>query len=689
MNKHFLYNIMLATSLVGISACSNDVANNSYTVGEADNEIRFATGVVSGNMTRAITRANYNTESYQFLPLSAGTKVHIKTEGTWEGKSTITHYTQTGTAKALDASKSEIENVGIYWDDYGIGDPANSANRSAGINVYAACVDGKPASAIGTISNWEGLSWTLPADMSTWKDKDLLFSNNNSDEGATNSTGMNKANVGRYKFDTQKEGTACNLELHHAMSKITVNLKAGEGFPIVDGVAKFENDPTVTLSSFNLGGTVNIKTLTATATGNSGTATLAKATTATTNFTATYEGLIFPGNALEASHKAAAKSGGLAKINCDGNIFTIYADEIMTAMNKAEETATDANDGDTEFHSGKNYILNIIVNKTAIKVTATVVDWVNVTAADETPLINVTTSYGQEGTNFGKGFSFLRSTSINDGYTNDATIGYADNKYTMSPQLYWPNHSTHYFFRGVWPLVGALTSLETAETPNTQNTLSSNVTGNAITVKNVPYEEGKYPSDLMLGYPRITTESCPHGNPVAASGICATEGEIRMNFQYVMSQVEVNLHTNDAEGATNKVNFDSNTKVEIVDAYTDGTILLSDGSATMGTNADYTMNRKGASNVAYHDAVIPQGVTTLKFRITVKDPESSTLDSYETVFTISEIEVIEGTNPAAKITDWEPGKHYVYNLLITKTGIKVTATIKDWVTATGGTTIWM
>lgn len=648
-------------------ACSGDADNSTFSVGDADNEIRFATGVVSANTSRAV----YNTGNYKFLPLAAGTKLHIKTEGTWTSKGDITHYTQTGTAEAPvpETSVSAITGVGIYWDDYGTADPSNSANRTAGINVYAACIDGKEASAIGTISNWESLSWNLPADMATWKAKDLLFSNNNSDEGATNSTNINKANVGRYKFDTQKDGTACNLEFHHAMSKITINLKAGKGFPAEGGVVKFASDPSVTLSSVKLSGTVNLKTLVATATGDATTATLVKSAT-TTGYTATYEGLVFPGNSLSAT------TDKVATINCDGNIYNIYAKELMAAMKTAENNAEDY-----AFHSGKNYVLNIIVDKTEIKVTATVTVWVDVTAEEETPLINVTTSYGQEGTNFGKGFSFLRSTSIDTNYANDATVGYADSKYTMTPQLYWPNHSTHYFFRGVWPLIGAATD-------GTQ-TLSSKVSASAITVENGAYAKGKYPSDLMIGYPRTTSENCPHGNTVATSGICATEGEIRMNFQYVMSQVEIKLKTADVVDAANRVIFDENTVVEIVDAYTNGTIQLSNGSATLsGDKADYTMNRKGSSDVNYHDVIIPQNITGLKFRITVRDTDGK-LDKYETVFTINEIEVQEGSNPATKISAWEPGKHYIYNLLITKTGIKVTATIKDWITATGSTSIWM
>lgn len=648
MKKNFLYNILLATSLVGITACSDDVAG-SRSVGESDNEIQFVTGVVSGNMTRA----SYNTENYTFLPLTEGTKLHIKTEGTWKGD--VTHYTQTGTAGAAAGTQSPITGVGIYWDDYGTGDPANTANRATGINVYAACVDGKDASAIGTISNWENLSWTLPADMATWKDKDLLVSNNNSDDAENI---MNKVQSGRYKFDTQKAGTACNLELHHAMSKITVNLKAGKGFPVEGGVAKFEKTPSVTLQSVKLGGTVNIKTMTATASGSATTASLVAATTPATGYTTTMEGLVFPGNTLSATTDV------LAKIDCDGNIFNIYAEELMKAMSDA--------DADYVFHSGKNYVLNITVDKTDIMVTATVVDWIDVKAADETPLINVTTSYGQEGNNFGKGFSFLRSTTIDNGYAQDAKITYTDGTYAMTPQLYWPNHSTHYFFRGVWPLIGE------------DGTPEGKVSASAITVANVAYSQGTYPSDLMIGYPRTTTETCPHGKTVATTGICATEGEIRMNFQYVMSQVEVNLQT--SEGS-DKVIFDEHTAVEIVGAYTAGTILLSDGSATLSTKTDYTMHRKGSSDVAYHDAIIPQDVTALKFRITVTDTDGNQ-DKYETVFTISNIKVIED-EVEKDITAWEPGKHYVYNLVITKTGIKVIATIKDWVTATGGTNIWM
>lgn len=660
--------MILATSLVGITSCSNDVVGDSTCVSE-DNEIRFATGVVSAN-TRAITRANYDTEYYSFLPLSEGTNVHIKTEGAWEGKGDITHYTSTGTAGAATDNVSPIERVGIYWDDYGIGDPTNSVNRTAGVNVYAACVDGKDASAIGTISNWESLSWTLSSDMSAWKDKDLLFSNNNSDNAVNV---MNKDRSGRYKFDTQKGGTACNLELHHAMSKITVNLKAGKGFPVVEGASNFENDPIVTLSSFNLEGEVNIKTLTAIATGTSGTSTLAKAATATTGYTATYEGLVFPGNVLTDTHKATAKSGGIAKINCDGNIFTIYADEIMDAMNTA--------DADYVFHSGKNYILNITVDKTEIKITATVTDWIDVEATPVTPKIEVATSLGDKGVT-GEGFTsfdfYMRKDGTSDNYavyggTATGTKADGSTPWTFTNPIYWPSHDTHYHMRGVYPT-------------------TTTVTDNVIAVANATYNANAFPSNLMIGAPELAANTmCDNADHTAVDmslhGICAREASINLNFRYMLSQVEVHLESTGDDA----VRLD-NAVVEVLNGYTNGSLNIDTRTITPSTKEAYTILHSGTEDAySRHAVVIPQNLTNgdsedLQFRITITNADG-TQDYYYA--TIKDVEVAEGGGAATTITSWEPGKRYVYTLNMKKTKINVTATIKDWITATGGTSIWM
>lgn len=666
MRRNFLYNILLATSLVGMTACSDYVDNETYTVGKADNEIHFATGVVSESASRAASRAVYDTDHYNFLPLKEGTKLHIKTEGTWAGKGTVTHYSKTGTAGAPATDKSPITGVGIYWDDYGIADPANSTNREAGINVYAACIDGKDASAIGEIDNWTSLSWTTqPGSSQSWQDKDLLFSNNNSDEGATNSTNMNKNNVGRYKFATQKDNTDCNLELHHAMSKITVNLKAGNGFTD----AKFASDPTVTLQSVKLNGSVNIKTLTATASGEATTAAIAKSSTTTENYTATYEGLVFPGNSL------SAVTDVLARINCDGNIYNIYADELMAAMKAAEN-----NTEDYEFHSGKNYILNIIVDKTEIKVTATVTDWVTVTAETVTPKINVTTSLGAKDNGTLDAFTSFDFYMRKDGVATyeqkgGNLTGTADGEtpWTFSTPLYWPSHNAHYHMRGVYPS-------------------STTVASNEIAVINSTYNASTAPSCLMVGAPELTedTKMCNNSDHTSVDmsqhGICARDANVNLNFRYMMSQVEVRLTSTDGTMPL------TGAVVEVLNGYTAAKVNIDSRTITdRSTVGNFIIaHSEGENNDYRHAVIVPQSLTNgakdLLFRITITNSDG-TKDYYYA--TIKDIAVSENGGTATTISAWESGKRYVYTLDMKKTGIKVTATLKDWIETTGSTTIWM
>ena len=93
----------------------------------------------------------------------------------------------------------------------------------------------------------------------------------------------------------------------------------------------------------------------------------------------------------------------------------------------------------------------------------------------------------------------------------------------------------------------------------------------------------------------------------------------------------------------------------------------------------------------YRNTIIPQALTNasgnLKFRITIGANVSPT-DAYETVLGIKEIKVTEG-GVLKNITAWEPGKRYIYNLHITKTGISVTATVTDWKTVDASEDIWM
>lgn len=661
--------ITLLAALGFLASCSDDITSPTYTVGEAKDAIVLRAGVReggSGVMTRAVDGRHD-----KHTPFAAGNEMTLQINGTWTGKGTITQETTGTTIAEVDDSKHNgVETDPLrFWNDYGVADPANTAGREEGLTIYGAAVNdaGEPAP---TVSDWESLTWDLPTDQKAgWTAKDLLTSNNISAGGD-----------GTYKFEDFL-GTSGNtpsniLEFTHAMSKVTVVLTAGAGFP--DG--QFKKNVSVTLKQFKNEGNVNIVTKTSTAGAAENDIQMHLDAGGINNTTATFDALVYPGNEF-------VDATDILELNADGNAFTVSA----AKLNKAIKDAIDAHATtgyplgtsdlsaepkvyDTQLVQGWNYKLLITVNKTGITTIATIVDWGEVTAAEEAPKIRITDSFGQTGTAFEHDFDFFRSLQIDQAYSKDAYVEYNAGNYIFHNQLYWPDHSTHYFFRGVYPRVQ--TAAETGWIP-TANVASSTSSAATIAVQNVAYVQDTYPSDLAIGYPRTTTDQCTaHSKTVATQGICATEGTIRMNFEYVMSQVEVKLTSATGDG---HVNIDENTVIKIVGGYTAGNISMQDGSAACtGAIGDYTM--QGGTALDRLDAIVPQTLGDMKFVIIVKNGEDN-YDNYEA--RIASIKV--GGND---ITAWEPGKKYVYTLEIQKTAIKTTATIKDWVTVNATENIW-
>ncbi|MDY4881883.1 MAG: fimbrillin family protein, partial [Muribaculaceae bacterium] len=236
--------------------------------------------------------------------------------------------------------------------------------------------------------------------------------------------------------------------------------------------------------------------------------------------------------------------------------------------------------------------------------------------------------------------------------------------------LYWPNHTTHYFFRGVYPC-------------NTTVTDGDGTT--YIQAENGAFGKSTTYYNLMIGAPEIAPNTMcdnPDHTPVDMStkGICARTGKINLNFRYMMAQVEVKLTTTTGD---DKVILNNNTTVELVKTIKSRPIYL--GTRSIGdellTRETYRMTQQTADVKVFHDAIVPQSLPDeVQLKITVKDGTKS--DVYYAV--VNKIKV-GGSN----ITNWEAGKHYVYTLNIKKTGISVTATITDWTTAEGSDDIWL
>lgn len=716
-----LKTIIFATALTALAACSDDVATGRYSVGDEDNLVRLSTGVQSAPSAAMQSRADVSAATH--YALATGTALNLYVEGDWAimgrqiTKTPI--YKADETSTVINPISYQKDGV-LYWDDFGTADPNNkdasdNLNRNKGLGILAVAIDGITNTTVvnlGNLIHWD--TFTVDCDLTTntgtfefggkkFLKKDIIIANN---LYHTSETTPQK----RYTFDEQKNIKAnpiednkkeARLDFKHVLSKITFNVTAGDGF---NGIFLYE--PNITLTRNKTGetnsewcykkGTIDIKTATAKHNGTLGTVELNSISKSGSTYTES--AVIYPNSDF------GSDTDIIARISADFNIYYVTAAQIRDAIDALG--ASHEHYGSYKTKPGYHYIFNVTLNKTDIVVTATITDWNTVTADPVEPKIVVSANVGDkdnteqtlsefrfyrnEGVNvplFGSSDPVPTApTTKNVTYTaladakNPATGSVADGEKkwdfyqtgTSTPtQLYWPSHTMHYFFRGVYP----------KETPVADGESSY------IVVNNDQYNASKFPSNLMIGAPEIaddTKTKCnnPDHTPVDMSkyGICARTGSINLNFRYMMSQVEVDLKTTTGD---DKVNVAANTVVEIIGCYNAGNVFLGTREVKQTTKADYTLATvTGTGNeLKRRSAIVPQPLEGLKFKVTVTN-DNGTEDVYYS--TIKDIRVENET-----ITEWESGYHYKYTLTLKKTGISVTATITDWIPASGSDNVWM
>ena len=672
---------LIASFVLGLCSCTNEDMGDSFDR-TADGAIGFTVGVESTPNRRAITRAGETPAIPTYYAMKAGTQVRLKVDGKWTGK-TPDAISQKTTCKT-DASDTEVNALSftdsemLYWDDYGAGDPANATNTANGVNVLGVAVDGMTeAPAVATDAEWESLSWPVVTDGKNVLNGDIIVSNN----------------LTNYTFAKRNDDVAKKMVFVHPLSKITFNLKAGAGFTkgtVGATTNKFEKDPTLWLSNSTTlagvetasndyaltTGTVSIKNANATSDGTK--AKLVAGTTSTTDadITVVKQAVVYPGTQLGASDDDV-----IAVLNADDNIYFIKAAEMHAAI-----TATG---GHTDFKTlaGHNYIINITVNKTGLVLTATVTNWVDVNSQEVHPVINVSAGVGT-GSGIPSGFNnfaFYRSENIEKEYTKAATpVVNTDGSldWSSTTTLYWSSHYQHYHFRGIYPSTTDITTDDGRQ---------------CVAVTNGNYDASTFPSNFVMGMPEIATGTMC-GNPdhtqvdMSIHGICAREAAIKLNFRYMMSQVEVVLTTS-AEGAHDHVDL-SHVEVQLVNVYNSGNILLKDRSAVVTGDAGYyTLKNVNTTDHKYLGVIVPQtltyttagAATNLRIKITVTNSDATKDIYYADVNPILKKGTTELVAPNGK---WESGTHYVYNLKVTKTEIKATASLTDWNTVEAEDDVW-
>ena len=706
--------------------------------------IELSAGIVEGNAkatTRAGAEDNHDTPGHQTF--SDNTKIALRVSGTWTEHTPSPEIVETTTA-SLNGVAEETGNRHnklssspvLYWEDYGSSDIANMGTgkgREEGLTIYGAAVDGVasvPSGLIsgttidGTIGKWTALSWTLDANQSSgFSAKDLLISNNISgDNGATYET-----DYGRYLFEKRNLGKL--LEFKHAMSKITVNLKAGAGFtgsgfteetPVVYLTGN-EGDPSDASAWTYTTGTVDITTGGITESGQKF-ITMSQAETPNDGYDITKEALVMPGSLFGKPTGTAPNLvyPVIVRIKVDGNIYYVTSEKIRKAIDPTNYNNPSSTNFETE--AGKNYVINIIVNQTGISVTATVASWTDISADNVAPVINLVGQLGGSASNWeaDKSFSFYRSTALNEGYSSipallvnscyreESVLNFTNSSQTwsMSPVLYWPNHNTHYQFRAVWPQTVTTADDGNFTDPRVVSGVNSVAGLQIIKVKNVAYSGGTFPSDLMIARPNVENSNGNCGSKESnavhpkknlyTEGICARTGSIDLTFNYMMSKVGVNLSTKENSSDPDYVNL-TNAKVEIVNVYNNGDVILGNRTVNCGNYSknSYTLD-VGASANNRLSAIVPQTFTyssalasgNTKLRITIyNNGDTNSIDDiYEA--DLKTIPVQEGSSPAAAVDGWESGKYYVYNLRLTKTKVQVTASLTPWTEVTATQDIW-
>lgn len=628
--RHYLYIV----SLVALSACNSEELNTSDTT---DGEIHLSAATIGGN-TAVTTRTTTLGEP---KALTEGTAIALQVSGMWTGHTpseTVT-LTTTATAAAPTTTTNDLTlSPALFWDDFGTADPNNKdTGRANGLTIFGVACDGETTAP--TVSDWTSLTWDLGDDQSSGiSTKDLLLSNNVS---GTNS----------YKFsDSSKQ-----LEFKHVLSKITVNILAGDGF---DG--KFTNAPEVVLTSNEANSTTNTEwaytsgtfdvTTGALKLDSLNAVTMAQAATAATDYTVTKEALVMPGSTFNSD------AATIMRINADGNIYYITAKKIREATGLTLAT----NDVYT-LKAGKNYIFKVRVNKTGVEVTATVKDWDTVDSEEETPAISFTADVTSStntttGSSLSSGTFRLWKTSA---FTETAlaaakttTVTYDGNStYTYNPTLYWQSAKDDSYFRAL------------ATKTSTGISATESTTANQGT-------------DLLWGTTAAHTGTEADGTTThdyaESAVINPRTSAVPLIFKHAMSNVVVELSTSNDASA---VDF-SKATITISNLYTNGTINIADGEVKV---PDGSTTSTVAVTVSGATIMVPQTIdTNAKLVINLNDntdPDKSTTYS----LTLNTCKDSNGT----VITKWKSGNMYTYTITLKKQEISFRALVQDWDKNTG------
>lgn len=631
MNSKTIKYLLVAASALTLAGCSNeDISNDTLEGNGVKTKLDIEASL--GVKTRAVNKEfEENDVLLTYLRHVTGSKKGNYTSIAADKAPRLVALTYNGgTLVDVDANTKGTDDLtvegGLYWDDFSSSNSAETDLRTSGHalqSYYGYCYNGgTPSTALKDTTGV--LGWTANNDQTGGiKVYDLLWSE---EQEAVEYAHADKNVGGDHRTIT--------IPYTHAMSKITINLVAGEGFE--DGA--FASTSTTIMNFKNVG--------TFTAPTGDVEATAATDITMYKNTPTTkdekpccmFEAMTVPHTNLSIGNTLATVT------NVDGNNYSIpvtngiieawkgnlteSVEDIPYGVAQAKPlTRAEINKGKgwiTE--PGVNYVLTVTLNKTAITVSATIKDWNYVYATGEGMITfdnDVTAKHSIAEALKASGFDVYKSASATSFPEKSTTVTFASDKWNYVPAIYWQNASDDSYFRALAPA----------------STVATNI------------EQGV---DVLWG---------TSGNDV----ITPRTGDVHLDFKHAMSKVTMQLETtNDAS----KVDLDG-AKISISNLSTTGSINIVDGAITANSAPETGIAQTLAPITDY--AVIPQALTENSIvTITLADG---------TIYKLKLIDCIDGNEN--QIEEWIAGKHYKYTIHIEKEKITFCAKIKDWNEATG------
>lgn len=697
--KNLLYPLVFATAFFATACTSTNETDFDTPV---DSNGKTAISFVGQSSNHGLTRAGFTAETQIAMHIRSNKK---------GGNTTDVRETRTVATAAIDqepttesaSNVNQLDGYVRYWDDaYG---------RDAQLSIFAIAVpgktytgntlEGKLTSVSGTKA-WddnalsEDVSWSVATDQSgasTISDEDLVYSNNIQGENKLGFKLTNSSNpTGPGTFDKG------NLEFTHALSRMTVHLKKGEGYSAT-GAFAFASGTNVKVLSVPTSGTLDIETG-AWANGASNSditkmATTKKAKDATYSLMAQ----MLPGYTF-----TDGSTTNVLEFIIDDNKYFVTQDMMLEALNKGQET----NESSLTMAQGKNYVFTITVGKSKIiNVTAKLEKWVDVEAANKDMdnshiSLDLFTSQGDASTNFdlyrlndeAANISTEAGNSKNWGgnYTDKAAL--TQKGTTWETAWFFDNNKAFYHFRTV--------NKDTEIKGTSDNTVDDyfEITSGA-----------QANHDFHWGAPFIKSTTSPITYSTSdgytnylSPAIGATNSTISMTELHMMSNINVILRTTKTANAVSLE--DANNKqceVYLTYFYANGQVKMGNGlvstTGKLTNSATFTAPEKGteadgSDNIKtkpFTYAVVPQALVrtgegdNLYVGITIKTPDNN---QYYVVEKLSDIVATanggsQNQTKDGKIAFWYPNHSYTYTFTLTKTGIdKITCTVEGWTDVT-------